>query len=78
MNIYLGACGNNSNATIRIHPLLLSLSETVQASETNPDIGAISENDERALMSDKYTPPSALLPLEIHFSGRSGTPLHCN
>lgn len=78
MKIYLGACSSNSDATIRIHPLLLSLSETVQASEKNPDIGAISENDERALRSDLYTPPSAFPPLETHFSGRSGPPLHSN
>ena len=75
MRIYRGTRRRNSNPTIRIHSLLLSLSETIQASQTNPDISAISENDERVLGNDLYTPPSAFPPLEIHFSGQNGLPL---
>lgn len=57
---------------IRIHPLLLSLKKTIDASETDPDISAISENDERALSSDMYTSPSEFPPLEMHLYGTNG------
>ena len=77
MNFY-EARSRSSNSTIRIHPLLLSLTETIDASETNPDISAISENDERALGHRFYTSPSELPPLEIHFSGRCGLSLPSN
>jgi hypothetical protein len=77
ITFYTRARKRNSNLTVRIHPLLLSLTETLNASETNPDISAISENDERVLRSNFYTPPSAFPPLEIHFSGQNGSsPLH--
>jgi hypothetical protein len=72
MDFYHDARNSNSNSTIRIHPLLLSLSETIDASETNPDISAISEDDERALESKFYVPPNTLPSLEIHFLGRNG------
>jgi hypothetical protein len=77
MNFYANARSRNSNLTIRVHPLLLSLAETINASETNPDISTISENDERTLRSNFYTAPSILPPLEIHFSGQNGpSPLY--
>jgi hypothetical protein len=57
---------------IRIHPLLLSLSKTIDASEIDPDISAISENDERALTSNRYTSPSELPPLSTHLYGPNG------
>jgi hypothetical protein len=75
MKFYADARSINSNLTIRVHPLLLSLSETMDASETNPDITTISENDERASRSSFYTSPSEFPPLEIHFSGQDGPSL---
>jgi hypothetical protein len=75
MNIFNEACKKKPNHFVRVHPLLLSLSETIHASETNPDINAISENDERALRSNYYTPPDSLPPLKIHFSGQNGPSL---
>lgn len=72
MNIYLDALKRNPNTCIRVHPLLLSLSETVAASETDPKISNISENDERTSSSIYYTPPSEFPPLEIHFPGKNG------
>jgi hypothetical protein len=75
MTFYARARNRDPNLTIRVHPLLLSLTETIDASETNPDIKAISENDERALRSAFYTPPNTLPPLEIHFSGQNGSSL---
>jgi hypothetical protein len=78
MNFYVEAHSRNSNSTIRVHPLLLSLTETIDASETNPDISTISENDERALGNRFYTSPSGLPPLEMHFSGQCGPSLPSN
>ena len=78
MRFYIKACGRNPDNPIPVHLLLLSLSKTVDASETNPDIGAISENDERVLNSDHYTSPSAFPPLEIHSPGKNGSSLKSN
>jgi len=78
MNFYANTHKANPNLTIRIHPLLLSLAETINASDANPDIRTISENDERALRSDLYIPPSAFPLLEIHFSGQNGPSLLSN
>jgi hypothetical protein len=78
MDFYVDARNRNSNRTIRVHPLLLSLTEAVNASETNPDISTISENDERALRSNFYTSPSEMPPLEIHSSGQNGPSLLSN
>ena len=75
MNFYADTINQNSNLIICIHPLLLSLSEAINASETNPNISAISENDERVLRSKFYISPSALPPLDIHFSGQNGPSL---
>ena len=72
MNTYASAYKKNSNTPIRIHPLLLSLRETIAASETNPDICAISENDKRVTGTDLYTSPNEFPPLEVHFSGGNG------
>ncbi len=72
MAFYLSTCCRNPEHTIRIHPLLLSLTEVINASHTNQDISTISENDERALKSIHYTSPSTFLPLEIHFPGQNG------
>jgi len=44
----------------------------VAASETDPKISNISENDKRMSSSIYYTLPSAFLPLEIHFPGKNG------
>jgi hypothetical protein len=78
MNFYADTLHRNPNLTIRVHPLLLSLSKMINASQTNPDIGTISENDKRALRSDLYILPGALPPLEIHFSGQNGPSLLSN
>ena len=75
MNFFVDASRRNPDITIRIHPLLLSLAAILAASEDNPDIGSMSEADERVLNSPYYNPASALLPLEIHFSGKNGPPL---
>ena len=75
MSIYADTHRENPNTPIRVHPLLLSLSETINASETSPQIAAISENDERALTSNLYTSPSALPPLEMHFATKNGQSL---
>ena len=73
MDFYANAHSRNPNTSIRIHPLLLSLSETFNTSPANPNISTISENDER-LWSGKpfYTEPGAFPPLEIHFSDQNG------
>lgn len=78
MDFYASACNSSSNLTVRVHPLLLSLSSAFDASEKNPDLSTVSENDERALRSNFYTSPSALPPLEIHFSGQNGLSPHSN
>jgi hypothetical protein len=75
MNFYADSCKKSPDLTIRAHPILLSLAETINVSERNPDLSTISENDERALRSQYYTPPSALPPLEIHFPGQNGLSL---
>ena len=72
MSIYANAYKKNPNLIVRVHPLLLSLTEAIDASETNPDISTVSENDERVLNSKFYTSPRALPPLEIHSSGKNG------
>jgi hypothetical protein len=72
MNFYEGAKDRDS---IRVHPLLLSLTKAINEAETDPDISSISENDEGAKMNDLYTPPSAFPPLEMHFYGRNGPSL---
>ena len=78
MNFYANTCKANPNLTIRVHPLLLSLAKTINASDANSDIRTISENDERALRSDLYIPPSAFPSLKIHFSGQNGPSLLSN
>ena len=75
INFYAATSNRNSGIAIHIHPLLLSLSETINASGTDPDISAISENDQRALSSDRYTPPSELPLLEMHLYGSNGPSL---
>ena len=50
----------------------------VTVSPKNPNITDISENDKRVLRSHFYTSPSALLLLEIHFSGNYGLSLLSN
>ena len=72
MNFFHDSCKRNPSLTIRVHPLLLSLTETFEASGTDPDLTAVSENDERVLGSKYYTSPGALPPLEMHFSGQNG------
>lgn len=71
MEFYAGARRRNLEHTIHIHPLLLSLTETVNASPKKPDISTISENDERAMRSNFYTSPSTFPPLEIHLPGQT-------
>ena len=73
MNFFNDTCKIKSNLMIHIHPLLFSLSETINESETNPMINNISENDRKALRSSFYTSPGAFPPLGIHFSGQNGS-----
>jgi hypothetical protein len=56
----------------RIHPLLLSLTEAINESETSPNIASISEDDPRILNSPYYTPLREFPPLEIHSPGQNG------
>ena len=72
MQIYAHTHRENPNTPIRVHPLLLSLAETINASEASPQIAAISENDDRALASKLYTSPSEFPPLEMHFARGNG------
>ena len=78
MDFFVCARERNPNPPIRVHPLLLSLTATINASEIHPDIGTISENDERVLRSKHYVSSSAFPPLEIHFSGQNGSSLLSN
>ena len=80
MRFYRAAYKENPNTPIRLHPLLLSLSRAINASETNPDISTISENDKRVevLGNNLYISPSALPPLEMHVSGKNSTALLSN
>lgn len=73
MNFYVDARERSSNTPVRVHPLLLSLTATIDASEAHPDISTISEYDERVSGSKYYTSPGAFPPLEIHFSGQNGS-----
>jgi hypothetical protein len=75
MNFFIDTSCRNPNIAIHIHPLLLSLATIMEASEDNPDISSMSETDKRALNSPFYNLPSALLLLEIHFSGKNGLSL---
>ena len=75
MNFFASACERNPEYKIRTHPLLLSLTEAISGSETNPNISAVSENDERVLGNKFYTSPTEFPPLEIHFSGQNGSSL---
>jgi hypothetical protein len=72
MNFFASACERNPEHKIRAHPLLLSLTEVINSSETNPNMSAVSENDERVVGSRFYTSPTEFPPLEIHFSGQNG------
>jgi hypothetical protein len=72
MNFFASAHARNPEHKIRTHPLLLSLTEAISISETNPNITAVSENDERVLGSKFYTSPTKFPPLDIHFSGQNG------
>lgn len=80
MCFYRAAYKENPNTPIRVHPLLLSLSETINASETNPDISAISENDKRVevLGHNLYISPSELPVLEMHILEQNSMPLLLN
>jgi hypothetical protein len=75
MNFFASACERNPEYKIRTHPLLLSLTEAISGSKTNPNISAVSENDERVLGNKFYTSPTEFPPLEIHFSGQNGSSL---
>ena len=75
MDFFVDSSHRNPNIAIRVHPLLLSLATTMEASEDDPDISSLSETDKRVLNSPYYNSPSTLLPLEIHFSGKNGPSL---
>jgi hypothetical protein len=78
MNFFSDTICRNPNIAVCVHPLLLSLAKTKQASPNNPDISSISETDKRISTSPFYTSPSALPPLENHFSGKNGPSLLSN
>jgi hypothetical protein len=73
MNYFCTIEGQSAN--LRVHPLLLSLTKTFNASESTrstPNICTISETDKRVLNHERYTSPDKLPPLDIHFSGGMG------
>jgi hypothetical protein len=72
MNFYKNAISISPDVAIRAHPLILSLTEAFNASEANPNISTVSENDERVLRSKFYISPIAFPPLEMHFLGQIG------
>jgi len=47
----------------------------ITASEIDPDIRSVSENDERAVVDGMYTSPSTFPPVEIYFYGENGLSL---
>jgi hypothetical protein len=59
----------------RIHPLLLSLSETLDKSNVLLNISSISECDPRILGLSRYTPSSEFPSLDIHISDNNGVHL---
>ena len=75
MDFFINSSCRNPNIAIHVHPLLLSLAVTMEASEDNPDISSLSETDKMVLNSPYYNLPSALPLLEIHFSGKNGPSL---
>ena len=75
MDFYVNAMSKSQNTPIRIHPILLSLSEAMNNSKMNPDINTVSENNERVLTNGIYTSPSKLPLLEIHILGGNGLSL---
>lgn len=60
---YFEEVARGSQTPPRIHPLLLSLTEAWNASDTSPDIHSISENDPRVIRSVYYVSPRELPPL---------------
>jgi hypothetical protein len=75
MNYFFGASDGSPNS-LRVHPLLLSLTAAFAKSDKSPDIGSVSEDDPRVSSSCYYTAPSDLPPLNIHFPGQNGTAHH--
>jgi hypothetical protein len=61
------AAVKSGSQTPRVHPLLLSLSETWKVSDTSSDIHSISEDDPRVIGSCYYVSPSELPPLNPRF-----------
>ncbi|KAH9009920.1 hypothetical protein EDB83DRAFT_2322604 [Lactarius deliciosus] len=55
----------------RVHPLLLSLAEAWNTSDTSPDIHSISENDPRVIGNPYYIVPSELPPLNSFIPGNN-------
>jgi len=78
VNSYNAVCSRSPDLTIRIYPILLSLTQVLNTSGKDPDFSAISLNDERVFGNSLYTLPSALLPLKIHFLGQNGLSLFSN
>lgn len=71
MNYFAFASGGHPPYP-RFHPLLCSLSEAINESETAPNIGTVSEDDPRALRSNFYTSPNDLPSLDIVFDDECG------
>jgi hypothetical protein len=58
----------------RVHPLLLSLTRVIKASEISPNIDSISEDDSdpRVLGNKYYTSPENFPSLDVHLYGING------
>src|SRR6267378_3733282 len=67
--LYFYEVSRGSQTPPRVHPLLLSLSETWCASDISPNLSSISEDDPRVFKSKYYVPPRELPPLDASFSG---------
>jgi hypothetical protein len=78
VNSYYAACSRSPDLTIRIHPILLSLTQVLNTSGKDPDFSAIPLNDERVFGNSLYTSLSALPLLKIHFLGQNSLSLFSN
>ena len=69
---YFDEVSRGSQSPPRVHPLLLSLSETwkvAQSTNTSPDLNSISGDDPRIFGSQYYTLASDLPPLDVQLHG---------
>ncbi|KAI9431802.1 hypothetical protein H4582DRAFT_2062404 [Lactarius indigo] len=76
VDYYFGA-NRRGSVPPRIHPLLLSLMEVIREGGTSVKISSVSVKDPRILMSNYYTSPTDLPPLNIHLPGQNASCQEC-